>query len=153
MTLFQTILVPTDFSPHAAKALELAIELAKEQGAALCLAHVYDLLPYATVPEGMPMYDPGVLSQLRDDLAKLLATSKEQALKAGVERVDAKLLDGQPFREIVRLAEQLPAQLIVMGTHGRGGIAHALVGSVAERVVRKAPCPVITVPLKEAKKK
>lgn len=152
MTLFQTILVPTDFSPHAAKALELAIELAKGQGAALCLVHVVDILPYTTVPEGTPMYDPNVLARLREDLAKLLATAKQRVIEAGVSRVDGKLLEGQPFREIVRLAEQLPAQLIVMGTHGRTGVAHALMGSVAERVVRKAPCAVITVPLREAKK-
>lgn len=153
MTLFQTILVPTDFSPHATKALELAIELAKTQGAALCLVHVYYLLPYAPLPGGIPMYDPHTHARLRDDLTRELSLRKEQALKAGVTRVETKLIEGQPFREIARVAEELPAQLIVMGTHGRTGIAHMLVGSVAERVVRSAACPVITVPLHEEAKK
>lgn len=149
MSLFQTILVPTDFSPHSEAALRLACELAKSHEAALCLVHVYDLMP-SGLPEGMTFYDVATLARVRDEFVRRLAEVQRQALKAGVRQVETKLMEGQPYREIVRAAEESRAQLIVMGTHGRTGMAHVLVGSVAERVVRKAPCPVITVPYKEA---
>jgi nucleotide-binding universal stress UspA family protein len=149
MKLFQKILVATDFSPHAAAALRLACELAKTCDASLCLVHAYDLIPYA-LPEGMPLYDAATLARLREDLARQLAQAREEALKAGVKQVEVSLVQGQPAQEIVRLAEG-GYSLIVVGTHGRTGIAHILLGSVAERVVRKAPCPVITVPLVEAR--
>jgi nucleotide-binding universal stress UspA family protein len=149
MSLFQKILVPTDFSPHAAAALRLATELAKSNDATLCLVHVYDLLP-SSLPEGMTFYDAATLAHLRDELGRRLVQVRRDALATGVKQVETKLLEGQPHREIVRAAEDGQAQLIVMGTHGRTGIAHVLVGSVAERVVRKSPCPVITVPYKDA---
>lgn len=152
MPLCETILVPTDFSPHADRALEFAVELAKSQGAALHLAHVLDVLPYTTLPGGVPLYDPSMVARAREELVKSLTIAKERLSKAGVTRVETTLIEGQPQREIVYLAEQIPAQLIVMGTHGRSGLAHAFLGSVAERVVRKAPCPVITVPLKDQRK-
>lgn len=150
MKLFQKILVATDFSPHAEAALGLACELAKTCDASLCLVHAYDLVPY-TLPEGMPLYDAGTLARLREDLARQLAGQREQAVKAGVKEIEVSLVQGNAAQEITRLAAE-GFSLIVLGTHGRTGIAHLLLGSVAERVVRKAPCPVITVPLKEAPK-
>lgn len=152
MTLFQTIVVPTDFSPHAVNALALAIELAKTQDAALYLVHVYSLYRYTVLPDGLGMHDPHLRERLRGDLSQQLAASKELVVSAGVTRVETKLFEGHPAPEIVGLAEVLPAQLIVMGTHGRTGLAHVLFGSVAERVVRSACCPVITVPLRATKK-
>jgi nucleotide-binding universal stress UspA family protein len=148
MKLFQKILVATDFSPHAAAALRLACELAKTCDASLCLVHAYDLIPYA-LPEGMPLYDATMLARLREDLTRQLSRSREEALSAGVKQVEISLVQGPAPQEIVRIAEE-GYSLIVLGTHGRSGLAHLLLGSVAERVVRKAPCPVITVPLKEA---
>jgi nucleotide-binding universal stress UspA family protein len=153
MKLFQKILVATDFSPHAEQALQVASELAKTCDASVCLVHVYDLIPYG-LPEGMPMYDAATLSRLREDLLRQLSSARERVLKAGVKDVTIGLVQGQPQPEIVRLAEEGGYSLIVVGTHGRSGLAHVLLGSVAERVVRKAPCPVVTVPMKqEAQKK
>jgi nucleotide-binding universal stress UspA family protein len=147
MTLFKKILVATDFSPHAAAALRLACDLAKQGEAALCLVHVYDPLPFA-LPEGASIYDLATLARLREDLGKQLAMAQRTALEQGVRQLETKLVEGQAQREIVRAAEAWGAQLIVTGTHGRTGMAHLLLGSVAERVARKAPCPVIVVPLK-----
>lgn len=147
MTAFHRILVPIDFSPHASAALTLAIELAKTNDATLQLVHVYDFIPY-TLPEGMFMYDGSLTARFREELSKRLAQSKETALQAGVKHVETSLGEGRPYTEIVKLAAESHADLIVMGTHGRSGLAHTFVGSVAERVVRKAPCPVIAVPLK-----
>ncbi len=148
MSLFQKILVPTDFSPHADAALRLACELAKSNEAALYVVHVYDLL-LTSLPEGMTYYDTAAVTYMREELGKRLAQVQRNATAAGVRQVETKLIEGQPYREIVRAAEESKSQLIVMGTHGRTGIAHVLLGSVAERVARKAPCPVITVPFKE----
>jgi nucleotide-binding universal stress UspA family protein len=149
MTLFKKILVATDFSAHATAATQLACELAQQSEAALCLVHVYDTLPFA-LPEGSTIYDVASLARLREDLTKQLAAAQRSALERGVRQVETKLIEGQPYREIVRAAEEWGAQLIVTGTHGRSGMAHLLLGSVAERVARKAPCPVVVVPLKEA---
>jgi nucleotide-binding universal stress UspA family protein len=149
MKLFQKILVPVDFSPHAFAALRLAAELAKIHESVLCLLHVDDLIVY-TLPEGMPLYDAVTLASLRQKLNNSLGRAKEEALALGVRQIETKLAEGTPYREIVRVAEEWGAQLIVMGTHGRSGFAHLLLGSVAERVVRKAPCAVMSVPLKQA---
>lgn len=142
------ILVPTDFSPSSEPALDLAVELARSTGASLTLLHVYNPTPYE-IPEGMPISGivnvDGVIAEFR----KLLERSKTKAEQAGAARVDAVLQQGTAYAEIVRLAEQRGYGLIVMGTHGRTGFAHMLLGSVAEKVVRKAPCPVVTVPLRE----
>lgn len=148
MKLFQKILVPTDFSPHAQAALDLATELAKTCGAALCVLHAYDVIPY-TLPEGMPLYDAGQLERMRQELGKQLALAKQSVEKAGVREVDTKLCQGQTYAEIISAAESWGADVIVMGTHGRTGLAHLLLGSTAEKVVRKSPCAVITVPLKQ----
>jgi nucleotide-binding universal stress UspA family protein len=129
-------------------ALRLACELAKTSDATLCLLHVYDLIPYS-LPEGMPMYDAATLARLREELHKQLALTKTEALKAGVKEVEITMIQGQPYQEIIRLAEAGSYPLIVMGTHGRTGLAHLLLGSVAERVARKAPCAVIVVPSKQ----
>lgn len=148
MSLFQKILVPTDFSPHAEVALRLACELAKSNEAALCIVHVQDIL-LTSLPEGMTYYDTAALAHMRNELAARLGQVQRDVIATGVRQVETKLVEGQPFREIVRVAEESKSQLIVMGTHGRTGIAHVLLGSVAERVVRRSPCPVITVPFKE----
>jgi nucleotide-binding universal stress UspA family protein len=97
----------------------------------------------------MTFYNASALAHMRNELTRRLTDVQRTALTAGVREVEMKLMEGQPYREIVRAAEDTHAQLIVMGSHGRTGLAHILLGSVAERVVRKAPCPVIVVPCKE----
>jgi nucleotide-binding universal stress UspA family protein len=150
MTPFKKILVATDFSPHATVALRLACDLARQSEAALCLVHAYDPLPFA-LPEGSSIYDVATLARLREDLTKHLAAVQGSVLELGVRQVETKLVEGQPYREIVRAAQEWGAQLIVTGTHGRTGMAHLLLGSVAERVARKAPCPVMVVPFVDAR--
>lgn len=145
---FRNILVATDFSPHAAKALELAANLAKVSGASLQIMHVYDVIPY-TLPEGLPIYDGGQMARIREELGLQLKRLAGEAQSSGVQKVDSALVEGQASVEIARRAEEGQCDLVVMGTHGRSGFAHLLLGSVAERVVRKATCPVLVVPLKQ----
>jgi nucleotide-binding universal stress UspA family protein len=147
MSSFRKILVATDFSPHAANALQLASELAKTCDAAIQLIHVYDVIPY-TLPEGMPVYDAVQLAQVREGLGQQLRKAEGQLKSAGVRGAEGVLREGQASAEIARVAQEGGFDLIVMGTHGRSGVAHLLLGSVAERVMRKAPCPVLVVPLK-----
>ena len=139
------ILLPTDFSEYAKAAQNYAVDLAKKFGAELHLLHVsVDML--AMVPEpGMNFLPPG--DYLRD-MQKAAKEALSQILPGdtcdGVKIVrDVRL--GSPFVEIVRYAKDTDIDLIVIGTHGRTGLAHALMGSTAEKVVRKAPCPVLTV--------
>jgi nucleotide-binding universal stress UspA family protein len=146
MALIQTILVPIDFSEHSAAALGLATELAKSTDAALHLVHVDDFIAY-TLPNGAVIYDAMTLAGLREDMRQRLLGLQAGVQKAGIARVQTTVLEGQPDVEIVRHAGQLPADLIIIGTHGRRGFSHLMLGSVAERVARKACCPVIAVPL------
>lgn len=151
MTPFQKILVPVDFSSHSAKALEVGLDLAKRFDAALGVVHVHQpvtdsftggfMLPMSAVAASTTL----VLSGLET----LLTKAGQQARAAGVSKVETKLLEGVPFTEIARFARTAGYDLIVVGTHGRTGIAHALLGSVAERVVRKAHCAVLAVRLAE----
>lgn len=143
MNRIQNILVPVDFSDHSGRALDMAVSLAKSLGATLELLHCYQLTanmipPYGVViPEG---FDRGV----REAAASRLEQWREKAAAEGVE-VRARLCMIYPSLGIVDAAEELGADLIVMGTRGRAGIKHVLLGSVAERVLRRAPCPVVTV--------
>jgi nucleotide-binding universal stress UspA family protein len=143
------ILVPTDFSASSELASQLAVELARTTGASLTLLHVYNPMPYE-VPPGTRF---SAIVNVDDAIAgfrKLLEGSKLRAERAGAARVETLLLEGTAYMEIVRTAEEHDYNLIVMGTHGRTGFDHMLLGSVAEKVVRKAPCPVLTVPLRNA---
>jgi nucleotide-binding universal stress UspA family protein len=146
MMALQHILVPTDFSEPSEAAVRYGKAFADNFGAALTLLHVIEPLSiYAwTSPEGsLP-----ALASVRDDLENS-AREHLQRILTGAERdryrAKLVLLDGSPFLEIIRFARSQDVDLIVMGTHGRGPIAHMLMGSVAEKVVRKAPCPVLTV--------
>lgn len=150
MKLFGKILLPTDFSDHADEALRYALALAQTHAASLCLVHAYDILPY-TLPEGLPMVDDLQMGQLREALEKQLQAAAKRARAGGASDVTTQLVAGPAPAEIVRLANEWHADLIVMGTHGRTGLTHLLLGSVTEKVVRKAACPVLTVPLHEPK--
>src|SRR5690606_33682191 len=137
-------LVPVDFSAHSLRALHYAAELSKTYGAPLTLVHAYQTLNYA-LPEGYVFYSPEQLGELTSALEKQMAQSKSVAESAGASSVETKTLMGAAFSEILRVAEEESFDLIVMGTHGRTGLSHTFLGSVAERVVRQAPCPVLTV--------
>ena len=138
------ILAPTDFSDYSKEAISYALELAQTFGAKLSLLHVVELPPYPI--EGLV---PSTLrGDLLDDLERQasaeLAQVLPQAQNAQIE-VTRSVVIGSPFRKIIETAEAEHVDLIVMVTHGRTGLSHLMVGSVAERVVRTAPCPVLTI--------
>jgi nucleotide-binding universal stress UspA family protein len=142
--MFYRIIVPTDFSSCSEEAWRLAQRLAGMSGAELVLTHVLTEAPLFR--EG-----PFIMPKVREvfEAARSFADSaiKEWAAKARAEGLSARvaLRSGVAYQEIVALAVDERADLIVIGTHGRGGIDRALLGSVADRVIRLAPCPVLTV--------
>lgn len=138
----RTILLTTDFSDTSLKALDPARALAKRFGARIVLVYVEeDRLPPLVV-EYMAVGVEDVLHQQVDRAKVRLAEFARQHL-AGFEDVEPIVAVGTPHVEIVRLAEEKAVDLIVMATHGRGFISHAILGSTAERVLRRAPCPVM----------
>ena len=142
MQPIQKILAPTDFSEHSQYALQYAADLAKRYGAALSLVHVYPVVNYAAA-EGFALYTPEQLTALLHELGKQLQAAEATVRAAGVTKVDGALLQGDAYQELLALTSSY--DLIVMGTHGRTGLRHALIGSVAEKLVRTATCPVFTV--------
>jgi nucleotide-binding universal stress UspA family protein len=138
MLPIRTILHPTDFSKLSDHAFELAASLARDYGAQLLVLHV--------VPPPIMIYGEGVIvpqpenyqNQLREKLFQL--KPKDPRV-----HVDHRLAEGDPVVEILRVAGESNCELIVLGTHGGTGLARVLMGSVAEGVVRKALCPVLTV--------
>lgn len=144
MFTLKTILVPTDFSDASQAALAYAKALAGAFDASIHLVHVMeDLLAHAWAAEvyvaSMPTLRDEIAKESRERLAAMAAAEPQ------ARHIETALLAGNPFLEIVRYAKSHDVDLIVIGTHGRGAIAHMLLGSVAEKVVRKSPCPVLTV--------
>jgi nucleotide-binding universal stress UspA family protein len=144
MRPFQKLLVPVDFSACSAVAVAVAADMARRYDAALTLVHVYDPFVYA-VPDGFVLFNPAQLELLLETLAAQLGQAKEQALAAGAPHIEMRLLQGPVGREIIDAAARGACDLIVMGTHGRTGIRHLALGSIAETVVRTAGCAVLTV--------
>jgi nucleotide-binding universal stress UspA family protein len=141
----QRILVPTDFSEPSDEALNYAKGLAEGFGASIHLLHVLeDLAAHAWTTEVYVAALPGVHEEMERQARERLEQQLTPEERAKY-RAEVVLRMGSPFVEIVRYAREQKADLVVIGTHGRGAIAHMLLGSVAERVVRKAPCPVLTV--------
>lgn len=138
MLAIDRILHPTDFSSASAHAFALACSLARDYGATLVVCHVAPP-PAAAVVEGMMVaVPPDEEQEARNRLARIHPSDPMVNVAYRLERGDA-------VRDIVRVAGEEHADLIVMGTHGRGGLTRVLMGSVAEGVMRKAPCPVITI--------
>jgi nucleotide-binding universal stress UspA family protein len=137
---FRKILCPTDFSDGSRRALSLALEMASAD-AQLILVHVWEA-PYVYGPDaGIP---GAAFVETKTLAENALATWKRDAEQLGARRTSTVLATGTPWHEIVELAKRDPSiDLIAMGTHGRTGLKHALLGSVAEKVVRHAPCPVL----------
>jgi nucleotide-binding universal stress UspA family protein len=144
MTGFQRLLVPVDFSAHSVEATRVAADLARRFDASLTLIHVYDPMIYA-LPDGFIMVPQTGIDKLFDAFRSQLDSARRQALDAGAPRVETKLIEGFVAAELVELAKRGEFDLIVMGTHGRTGMSHVVIGSIAERVVRLSPCPVLTV--------
>ncbi|MFB6217874.1 MAG: universal stress protein [Halobacteriaceae archaeon] len=142
MGMYERVLVPTDGSAATDRAVAHAVELAAVHGATIHGVYVLDTASYAGL--SMDTSWEGVGAMLREEGEEALAAVREAAEEGGVA-VETELLEGTPAREIVAAAERTGADLVVMGTHGRGGIDRLLLGSVAERVVRTADVPVLTV--------
>jgi len=147
---FQKILLATDFFPPAREALHTAVELSRSYGAALTIVYVYEPVAH-TLPEGHMLYTPLQTRELMAAFERRLADVKVEAEAAGAPSVETKMLIGGAAGQITDFAATQNFDLITIGTHGRKGISHLLLGSVAERVVRTAACPVLTVRLRETR--
>jgi nucleotide-binding universal stress UspA family protein len=148
MIAIKTILLPTDGSECSAKAMAYALSFAKQYGGRVVALHVVDQrweehtrIVFAEVGQDMTQK---IRNGYEEEARRILREVTDAAGKVGVS-VETRVVSGIPSEYIVRVAQELPADLIIMGTHGRAGMSHLLLGSVAERVVRKAPCPVLTV--------
>jgi nucleotide-binding universal stress UspA family protein len=138
---FRKILFPTDFSESSRHALRYAVELARESGGSLTMLHVWDIKEYALKGETVSL-----LSNIAAEAARVLADWTREAEELGAKQVATAVAEGVAWDKIVATLKKDPDfDLVVMGTQGRNGLKHALIGSVAERVVRHAPCPVLVV--------
>lgn len=142
MTTIRSILVPVDFSPASEAALKLALDVAQRFDASVTILHVYGIPAYA-FPEGFVLA-PDVLTKFAAGAQDAVEKLRARYESAGVP-LRAVSAPGIPDQEIVERAKAERVDLVVMGTHGRTGLKHVLLGSIAERVVRLSPCPVLTV--------
>jgi|KBSMisStaDraftv2_1062788.scaffolds.fasta_scaffold804034_2 nucleotide-binding universal stress UspA family protein len=143
--LLRQILVPTDFSDRSEVALTYGVALTRQFDASLHLLHVVESITVAADPQpwqwgSREEIDHAIASHAWDDLHRVIPAEDQRSV-----RVQFALEWGMPFVEIIRYAKAHAIDLIAMGTHGRSAVKHLVMGSVAENVVRTAPCPVLTV--------
>jgi nucleotide-binding universal stress UspA family protein len=143
MNPVRLILVPIDFSPHSDAALDRAVDFAKAFGAKIHLLH-----SYAVPVQGVMPYDFAVPDGVWDGIRKVaedkLEEFRQNVASEGLE-ASSEVSPVMPSEAILAVSREIGADLIVMGTHGHTGLKHALLGSVAERTIRLAPCSVLTV--------
>ena len=138
---FERILVPVDFSEHSMKALHKALEFGRAFGAELILVHIVEQIIYP----GDWSYAPLAMSDFAAERREIVAAKlKALAADSGVRATEIVRL-GRAWQEIVEIAKERRADLVVVATHGYTGLRHVLMGSVAEKIVRHAPCAVLTV--------
>lgn len=145
--MYSHILVPVDGSPTSTSGLDEAIKLAQRLGARIRLMHVVDEMPLAVSAEGFGAMSGDLLTMLREAGEQVLEQARARVAAAGVT-VDVVLLDsltGRLSDHVVAQARDWPAELIVIGTHGRRGVGRMVLGSDAEQVLRQAPVPVLLV--------
>jgi len=137
------ILVPVDFSPPSLRAVRFAREWAARFHAGVCLLHVIEPMnaaaSFGAEPVLLPVPPPNFRGRIRAEMEQLARKGFTPSTKVTVQ-----LREGAPYDEIVTTARKLKSDLIIIATHGHTGLMHALMGSTAERVVRHAPCPVLT---------
>ncbi len=143
MKPIRKILVPVDFSTHSAEAVRFAADMSRRYEALLELLHVFHVTTYA-LPEGHVVPGSEQLQQVMKELESQLGAAQRAAAEGGAPTVQTTLVQGGVTTEILRFAKEHDCDLIVMGTHGRTGMKHLLMGSVAEQIVRVASCPVLT---------
>ena len=145
MIEIRKILAPTDFSPHAAKALRYACRLAERLGSELHLLHVLtEIVPAGPDPLLAPVMPPEFYKETEEQSRVSLRQSLDPTW-GRPPAVETEVRWGSPVEGIVDYAREHRIDLIVIATHGRTGLGHVLLGSVAERIVREAPCPVLTI--------
>jgi nucleotide-binding universal stress UspA family protein len=145
MIKIEKILFPTDFSEHSEHAFSYALSFAKEYGARIVMLHVVEDVQYLA---NAYMFDVPMMPSFAD-----MEQSRLKEMSEFIERevddpsivIEKSVRHGRPFLEIIQAARDEEVDLIVTATHGRGGIEHVLFGSTAEKVVRKAPCPVLSI--------
>jgi universal stress protein A len=141
--MFKKIVCPVDFSEFTQEIVASAVDIARKYGAELHLLHVIPNLNYFTpyesflTPENLVAIEHNIEKEVDGDFARII-----KKLDMPVKKV---VKTGVTFVEIIDYVKEQGIDLVVMGTHGRSGIEHILIGSVAEKVVRKSPCPVLTI--------
>jgi len=142
----KTIVVPSDFSEYAEYAFKWALEMAEKWGAKVVVINTAPSFSYLAYPESVYMVD--LVKMGKELVADAEKKLQEFAAKKGTSTVavETRAVLGDPFWEICKAAEQNQADLIVMGSHGRTGIEKLLLGSVTQRLLSIAPCPVLVVP-------
>ncbi len=141
---FRHILAPTDFSEYSKKAVASALEWAKKFAAKLTILHVVELPPYPVEGYIPPSLSTTLLEDLERQASQDLAQLLPEAERAKTE-VARLVAVGTPYQKIIEAAEAEQVDLIVMATAGRTGFSHLVLGSIAERAVRTATCPVLTI--------
>lgn len=136
---FKRILAPVDFDESSLKILEIAAKLARQHDGKVFMLHI---VPVDIDVSGMPQYVDLIKRQENRDRDKLTAIANQHLAEVKWEILDEM---GQPADVIVEVARKLPADLIAMVTHGRRGLARLVEGSIAEKVLRNAPCPVLAI--------
>jgi nucleotide-binding universal stress UspA family protein len=145
LKVIRRIVVATDFSDLAGEAVETAVAFARAVGATLDLVHVATETAYPVPPPMDMLRMPFDLPSVVAEASSRLQIEEDRVRAEGVA-CESNVLVGRPDTEIVEHADRTRADLVILGTHGRSGLSHALLGSVAERVVQHARCPVLTVP-------
>ena len=139
---FKKILCPIDFDENSIAALDAAGEIARQSDATVEVLHVVPIIMQAS---GMPIYVDVYTQQEKDSQARLMELAKTHLAGMKYEKYELETTVAQPAAAILHAQKTTGADVIVMGTHGRRGLAHFFLGSVAERVVREAQCPVLTI--------
>jgi nucleotide-binding universal stress UspA family protein len=147
--MFGRILVPVDYSSHSRESVRVAANLAKRLGASIDIVHVWDRPTY--VPEGVMVKQEGQGQRSLSDLIRENAEREMAEFRATLElpegvEVTSRMCSGEPAQKLVEEARTGGYDLIVVGTHGRAGVLHLLLGSTAERLIRLSPVPVLVVP-------
>ena len=143
MAGLQRILVPTDFTETSEHALDWAVSLAERLGASVTVMHSYEI-PLASFPDGAIIATAEMAARISEAAQQALADTVERRKARGIS-LDSVLREGVAWEEINAVADSIDADLVVIGTHGRRGLARALLGSVAENVVRTARRPIVTI--------